>query len=361
MISVSTIKKSRIDILHKYKNGIPFGKVTTDHMFFAEYYNGKWQHLSIIPHQDITLSPNTMGLHYGQCVFEGMKAFYANNNQINLFRPLLHFNRLKASCIRMCIPTIEPEIMLDALVRLIKLDYKWVPKNQVDTHSLYIRPVLFASESCLSARISNQYRCYITLCVAEGYYSKRASSFTLITSHNYTRATQGGVGNIKTGGNYGASFYPTEKAKKMGYAQILWLDSKEHKYLEEIGTMNVFLLINDTLITPSLRGTILPGITRSSILTIANTMGLKTEERAISIDEVCHAYNKGHLKEIFGCGTAGIVIPVEKITHNNKPMNLSYSQPEKCLYTKIYNQLTAIQYGIDNKPPFDNWNITVSV
>ena len=362
MVDITKIGKSKIDILNQYKNGVPFGKITTDHMFFAYYDNGKWQKLSIIPYQEITLSPNTMGLHYGQCVFEGMKAFYAGKNQINLFRPLFHFNRLKRSCERMCIPTIEPKILLQALINLIKLDYMWVPKKQNSAHSLYIRPILFASESCLSARISYKYRCYITMCVAEGYYSKEASSFTLITSHNYIRATQGGVGNIKAGGNYGASFYPAEKAKKMGYTQILWLDSKEHKYIEEIGTMNVFFLIDNILVTPSLRGTILPGVTRDSILKISKHMGLKVEERMISIDEVCQAYDRGALKEVFGCGTAGIIIPAEKITHNNKSMVLSYSTSKGTLYKKLYNELLSTQYGEKNSHPFnDNWICKVTV
>lgn len=323
-------------------NDLQFGKTFSDHMFRCIYENGEWQEAEIVPFGPIEISPATNVLHYAQTVFEGMKAFYKDENTINLFRPEAHHQRFNNSCRRVCIPETDYETFISALDNLIRLDNEWVPRKPGT--ALYIRPFIFASEDLLAARVSGRYSFYIITSPVGAYYKEGFKPVKLTTPDGYIRAVKGGTGESKTGGNYAASFLPARKAQQQGYTQVLWLDAIENKYIEEVGTMNIHFMIGDTLVTPKLTGSILPGITRRSILTLAKDWGYNVEERRISIDEVFDAYDSGDLKEVFGSGTAAVVSPVGLIEHNGRTLTLDQEEPGE--FTKrCYDEITDIQYG----------------
>lgn len=292
---------------------LPFGKIPTEHMFIAEYRNGQWHDARIVPFQDLSMSPFALCLHYGQTVFEGMKAFRTVGGKINLFRIDKHFERFNRSLQRMCMPEVPQALFTDALTQLVDLDRNWVP-NDPDG-SLYLRPFMIASEERLGVKVADEYLFMIVASPAYQYYDK---PLKVKIETEYVRAADGGTGATKCGGNYGAAFYPTQLARQAGYDQVIWTDSRTHELVEESGTMNVMFVINDTLITPPLSGTILDGVTRDSLLTIARDMGWKIDVRPVRWQELQNALEAGQRIEAFGAGTAAVIAPIETLAVNGK-------------------------------------------
>ncbi|NBC05554.1 MAG: branched-chain amino acid aminotransferase, partial [Bacteroidetes bacterium] len=275
---------------------------------------------------------------------------------INLFRPTDHHKRLNNSAKRLCMPEIDESVFIDALEKLLQLDYKWVPKTH--GHALYVRPLMFASEEYIAATVSKEYHFYIITSPVAAYYKEGFNPVSLTTTNEYVRAAKGGTGEAKAAGNYGGSLLPAIKAQEEGYTQVLWLDAKEHKYVEEVGTMNIFFLIGDTLVTPQLGGTVLPGITRRSVLALAKEWNLNVEERKITIDEVFEAHENGNLNEVFGAGTAAVISPVGLIHHNEKTITLDQEKIGP-FAKKMFDAITGIQYGNQTDP--HGWTHPVKV
>ena len=336
-IKINKIAKSRVTDYDV--NDVPFGKCFSDHMLVAEYSDGKWQTTTISPYGDVPLSYAMSALHYGQAIFEGMKAYKNEKGEVSLFRPLENFKRLNKSAIRMCMPEVPEEIFMGGLLELLKLDSAWVPTS--DSGSLYIRPFLIATDEAIGVKPSESYKFLIITCPAGKYYSE---PIKVIVVTNYFRAVQGGVGYVKAAGNYGRSLYPTKLAQQKGYQQVIWTDSATHHFVEESGTMNLMFVIGDTLLTPALSDTILAGITRDSVLALARDWGMKVEERKVSLREVAEAYEKGELKEAFGCGTAATIAQIVGIGFEGKDFVLPPVEDRK-FSTKVDETLRLIRKG----------------
>lgn len=344
-IKTTPIEKSRISEIDF--DNLQFGKVFSDHMVSMHYEDGAWEDPEIKPYGPISFHPSMHVLHYGQAVFEGMKAYYADDQTINLFRLDDHHERINNSCRRMCIPEISKEVFIGTLEQLMKMDYNWVPKKH--GQSLYIRPFAFASQEYIAARAADEYKYFVITSPVAAYYKEGFNPVSLTTSEKFVRAVEGGTGEAKAAGNYGGSFYPAQKAQKEGYTQVLWLDANEKKYVEEVGTMNIFFLIGDKLVTPKLGGTVLPGITRRSVIALAKKWGVIVEERRISIDEVFETKENGSLKEVFGSGTAAVISPVGLIHHQGKTITLDQDKIGP-FAKKMYDTITGIQYGKQEDP-----------
>jgi len=323
-------------------DNLVFGKEFSDHMINMDYKNGSWGTPEIKPYGEISFHPSMHVLHYGQSVFEGMKAYYVDDETINLFRLDDHHKRISNSSHRMCIPEMDKNTFIKSLEELIKLDHKWVPKTH--GHALYLRPFVFASQEYIAAKAAEEYKFMTITSPVAAYYKEGFNPVSLTTSKKFVRAVKGGTGEAKAAGNYGGSFLPAQKAQKEGYTQVLWLDAQENKYVEEVGTMNIFFLIDDKLITPKLAGTVLPGITRRSVIAVAKDWGVDVEERPISIDEVYDAYDNGSLQEVFGSGTAAVISPVGLIHHEGKILELDRENIGP-FAQKMYDEITGIQYG----------------
>ncbi|SMO96515.1 branched-chain amino acid aminotransferase [Gracilimonas mengyeensis] len=323
-------------------DNLVFGRKFSDHMFEMTYEDGQWQQPKVKPYGAFEITPAMNVLHYGQAVFEGMKAFYVDEDTVHIFRPKVHHERFNRSCRRLCIPETDYDTFIEALETLIKLDKQWIP--QESGTALYLRPFIFASDDLLAARSSDKFTYQIITSPVGAYYAEGFNPVSLTTTDEYVRAVSGGTGDSKAAGNYAGSFLPAKKAKEEGYTQVLWLDAKEHKYVEEVGTMNIHFLIDDTLVTPALTGSILPGVTRRSIIALAEDWGLNVEERRITIDEVFEAHEDGSLKEIFGSGTAAVVSPVGFINHKGRTIELDREKPGK-FAKKCFDAITDIQYG----------------
>lgn len=328
----------------------PFGKQPTEHMFIAEYRDGEWHEARIIPFCDLVLSPLALCLHYGQTVFEGMKAFTMEDGSVNIFRPDKHYERFQKSLQRMCMPHVPKGLFMEALHQLIQLDASWVP-TETDG-SLYIRPFMIATEPRIGVKIGEEFLFMIVCSPAYQYY---ANPLKVKVETHFVRAAEGGTGAAKCGGNYGGAFYPTQLAKEAGYDQVLWTDAKTHEYFEESGTMNLMFYINNKLITPPLSGTILDGVTRDSMLTIAGELGIETDVRPISYREVQEALEKGERVEAFGAGTAAVVAPIETIAIGDKHYTC-YTGSDATMY-KLQKALLNIRKGIS--PDNYNWNYIV--
>lgn len=336
-INIQKVAQSRISEVD-FSN-IPFGREFADHMFIADYRDGKWTDFRIEQYRPFEFKPAMLGLHYGQTIFEGMKAYRNIHGEIMMFRPTDNFERLNRSAERMCMPTIPVDLMMEALKELLRLDADWVPR---DTESaLYIRPFMFATDEFLGVKPSDTYRCMIFTGPVGPYYK---TPLKVMVEQHYTRAAKGGTGFAKAGGNYGGALYPTKLAQEKGYHQLLWTDSIEHKYIEESGTMNVMFQIGDALVTAPTGDTILKGITRDSVLKLAVDLGIEVEERRISIDEIQVAHERGQLKDAFGVGTAATIAPIELIGYNGNDMVLPPVE-ERELSTRISDGLKAIRYG----------------
>ncbi len=322
---------------------LAFGNVFTDHMFVMDYEDGKgWYDARVEPYGPFSLDPATAVLHYGQSLFEGLKAFRARDGKIRLFRPQKHAERLNNTARRMCIPAIDPDMILKSWTTLVDLDRAWVPSS-VGT-SLYIRPTVIASEPFLGVRPAKAYIYYVILCPVGAYYAEGMNPVKIKVIDNYVRAVAGGVGQAKTSGNYAASLYAAEEAKHEGFTQVLWLDGVHRKYIEEVGTMNIMLKLGDEIVTPPLAGTILPGVTRDSALTLMREWGLRVSERPISIDEVRDAAHRGTLQEVWGTGTAAVISPVGELAYQRERIVVNGGTIGP-LTQRLYDAIVAIQYG----------------
>ena len=322
---------------------LKFGKNFTDYMFTMVYNEGKgWHSPEIKPYHSLILDPASLVFHYGQEIFEGQKAYKSKQNEILLFRPEENAKRFNYSMKRMFMPEIPVEDFVHYEEELLKLEERWIPK--IKGTSLYIRAAGIATEPGLGVKPSRQYLFFIILSPVGPYFSSGFSPISLWVSREYTRAAVGGTGDAKAGGNYGASLAATGTAMKKGYSQVLWLDSKNHRYVEEVGAMNIFFIIDNKLVTPALTGTILPGITRKSLLQIALDMGIEPVERAVAIDEVIEGIESGKVTEIFGAGTAAIICPVGKINYKNKEYIVNNNETGPWAQ-RFFDTLTGIQYG----------------
>lgn len=292
-------------------SSLEFGKHISDHMLVCDYADGEWHAPHIVPFGNLVASPSMLALHYGQTVFEGMKAFRMEDGSINIFRMEKHYKRFVRSLERMCMAVVPKEIFVEGLSRLVELDQAWIPEQSGT--ALYLRPFAFASEAKFGLKVSEEYRFIIFTGPVPPLF---AQPIKVKVETEYIRAARGGTGFAKCGGNYGGSFYPTLQAKKAGYDAVLWTDAEENKYIEESGSMNIMFVINDTLITPPLSDSILDGVTRDSLLTLARDLAYKTEERPISVKELEEAFKKGTITEAFGAGTAAVVAPIGTININ---------------------------------------------
>jgi branched-chain amino acid aminotransferase len=310
-IQIEKTTKSRIDEIDL--DHLPFGKHFTDHMLEADYKNGEWQNVVIRPFQPLHLSPALAAIHYGQSIFEGIKAYKDRKGHPFIFRPYDNFRRMNSSAERMYMPVIPGEIFIEGMRRLIDLDRDWIPMK--NDYSLYIRPFMFASDEVIGVKSSDTYKFMILLSPTGPYY---ATPMRIYVEEKYTRAAPGGVGYAKAAGNYGGSMLATATAKQRGYDQVLWTDAFEHKYVQEIGTMNVFFVIGDKVLTPDLEsGTILGGVTRDSAIEVLREEGYTVEEAPISIDDVVRAYQAGELKEVFGTGTAATISMIRELSYED--------------------------------------------
>lgn len=341
-IHTSKIESSKISQVDF--NNIQFGKVYSDHMFISQFRNGEWDNHQIRPYGNISVSPATPAIHYGQSIFEGMKAYKSADGEILLFRPLDNFKRLNISAERMCMPQLSEEVFMEGLSELINLDRNWVPDTEGT--SLYVRPYVFSADEYIGIRPSEDFDFMIITCPVGAYYSKPVK--VKIETH-FTRAAEGGTGYAKAGGNYGGSLYPAKLAQEQGYDQLVWTDSKTHEYIEESGTMNVLFLIDDVLVTAPAGDTILNGITRDSVLTLARDWGMKVEERKVSVAEVIDAAKSGRLREAFGAGTAATIAHIATIGHDG----VDYELPDvstRSFSNKVLTTLDNIRTGRSEDP-----------
>ena len=323
-------------------DNIPFGKIYSDHMFVAEYEDGEWKDMRIEPFGNLSISPANATLHYAQSVFEGLKAYKHESGEIMVFRPEANAKRLIKSAERMCIPPIPEDLFMSSMTELLKLDSAWIP-TKPDT-SLYIRPIIYADDPYVGIRPSDNYKFIIFTGPVGAYYSEPVK---VKIETEFTRANKGGVGYAKTAGNYAASLYPALEAQKQGYHQLIWTDGQEHKYIEEAGTMNLLFYIDDTLITAPTGDSILNGITRDCVLTLARDWGIKVEERRLSVAELVEALENGRVQEAFGAGTAATISQIRLIGHEGTDYDLPEEKP---LSEKLFNTLDDIKLGRVDDP-----------
>lgn len=320
-----------------------FGKTFTDHMFIMEYDEGQgWHDARIVPFGDISLSPAAMVFHYGQEVFEGLKAYRTADDKIQLFRPDRNFARLNSSNERLCIPPVDEKFCVEALKELIKVEKDWVP--HAEGTSLYIRPFIFAADPFLGVHPAKKLYYIVILAPSGAYYPGELAPVRIYVENNYVRAVRGGMGYTKTGGNYAASLKAQNEAEKQNYSQVLWLDGIHHKYIEEVGAMNVFFVFDDEIVTPELDGATLPGVTRASCIELLRSKGYKVSERLLSVDEVIEKYEHGKFKEMFGSGTAAVISPVGELKYGDTVMKINDGEIGE-VSQMLYDTLTGIQWG----------------
>ncbi len=337
------------------ESALGFGKIFTDHMFIMDYTTGKgWHDARIVPYGNIEFSPAAMCLHYGQEVFEGLKAYRTADGEIQLFRPEENFKRLNLSNERLVIPAIDEEFALHALKELLKIEKDWVPHSE--GASLYIRPFIIACDPFLGVRPGDEYKFIIILSPSGAYYSTGLNPVSIYVEEKYVRAVKGGMGYAKTGGNYAASLIGQDEAHKQNYSQVLWLDGVEKKYVEEVGAMNMFFIIDGEVLTPELVGSILPGITRKSTIELCKSWGMKVSERRITIQEIADAYKAGKLEEAFGTGTAAVISPVGHLKWGDMVMEINGNKIGP-VSQKLYDTMTGIQYG--RLPDEKGWIVKV--
>lgn len=347
-IEIQRIEKSKIASVDF--NNLPFGSVYSDHMLECNFKNGAWQTPVIMPFAPISLEPSSKIFHYGQSIFEGMKAYKDSDGNTLLFRPLDNWKRLNKSAERLMIPQIPEEIFMEGLKALLKVDNDWIPTNEGS--SLYIRPFMFATGTGFHASPANEYKFIIATAPSGAYF---AGKVKVLIEEKYARAANGGVGYAKAGGNYAAQFYPTQLAIEKGYNQVIWTDDNTHQFIEEAGAMNIFIRINDTLITSPTSDRILDGITRKSILQIAEDAGIQTEVRKISVGEVVEAAKNGNLKEMFGAGTAAVISPIAGFGYQENDYELPVL--EDSFAAQLKKKITDIQTNKAEDPY--NWRVIV--
>lgn len=344
-IKVTKTIQSRISEVD-FEN-LPFGRVFSDHMFIADYKNGEWGDLRIVPFENIPTHPATSALHYGQSVFEGMKAYRSDNGDVQIFRPTMNAERLNLSAARMAMPELPVDLFMQALDMLVSIDQEWVPGSKGS--SMYIRPFMFATDEYVGIKASDNYRFIIFTCPVQAYYT---APVKVLISDKYVRAFPGGTGEAKAAGNYAATLQPVQEARKLGFDQILWTDGIEFKYLQEIGTMNVFLQIDGKVITPALNGCILNGITRNSILQLLADKGITAEERNITVEEVMEAGKAGMLDDAFGAGTAATVSHISHIGYKGETLTLPPVE-NRILSHELKQELEDIKH--DRIPDRHGW------
>lgn len=336
-ITLTEQKKQKPDF-----NSLGFGKFFTDHMLVMDYADGKWGEPAIMPFENIQFSPATSVLHYAQGLFEGAKAYKTADGKITAFRLEENFKRMNNSAKRLCMPQLDIDTVMNGLYELLKIESDWIPTKPGT--ALYIRPTMLGMDPVLGVHAAKTYKFFIILSPVGAYYANGLQPTKIYVEEHYVRASIGGTGDAKCMGNYAASLIGGEKAQSMGYDQALWLDAAEHKYVEEVGAMNMFFVIGDEVVTPELVGSILPGITRKSSIELLRSLGYTVNERRISMDEIVKAYNDGELKEAFGTGTAAVVSPVGVIAYKGKDMVINNQEMGE-ITALLYDNLTGIQYG----------------
>ena len=335
------VEKSRYDLIDW--NDLKFGKFFSDHVFMTDYVNGAWDSGRIMPYGPMEVEPGMCTLHYAQSIFEGLKAFRDVKGGVNIFRPDKNAERLNNSAIRLCIPTYDVNTLIEAMIELVKVDNKFIPTTR--GHSLYLRPVAYGSSNFLGVHASTDYKLIVMTSPVASYYPSGLAPVKILVEDKLVRAIKGGVGAAKTAGNYAASLFASKKASERGYAQVLWLDAVTKELVNEVGAMNIMFLIDDELITPPLdEGTILPGVTRASVLQLARDWGMKVSERGISVTEIIEAHNNGKLQEVFGTGTAAVISPVGVLAYKDKDFVINNMKIGP-VAQKFYNTITGIQYG----------------
>jgi branched-chain amino acid aminotransferase len=352
LVTSIQVKKTLHSKIHEVDfEKLEFGKYVSDHMLVCDYHDGEWQQPHIVPFANLSLSPATLALHYGQTVFEGMKAFRMHDDSINIFRIDKHYDRFVKSLQRMCMAVPPREIFVEGLMKLIETDKAWVPGKSGG--SLYIRPFIYASEAKFGVKVSDQYRFIIFTGPVPELYT---TPIRVKVETHYIRAAKGGTGFAKCGGNYGGAYYPTQQARKQGYDQVLWTNGQDDPSIEESGMMNVMFVINDTLVTPPLSDSILDGITRDSLLVLARGLGYKTEERPVTVSELEKAFRDRTITEAFGAGTAAVVAPIQTIYINGMDYHLP-SYDRENLFNKIKQKLERIRIGLDED--VHGWNYVI--
>jgi branched-chain amino acid aminotransferase len=334
---------------------LQFGQVFTDHMFVMNYDpDHGWHAPRIQPYAPLTLDPASSVLHYAQAVFDGLKAFRGQDDVVRLFRAPAHIARLNRSCEKLCIPTLDPAMVAASFRALVSLDADWVPRRPGT--ALYLRPTVIAADCTLGVRPSATYTYFLILSPVGAYYAEGVNPVKILVSETHVRAVKGGLGDAKVSGNYAASLFAAEEAHKLGFTQVLWLDGVHHRYLDEVGTMNIMLKIGDEVITPPLSGTILPGVTRDSVLTLARDWGVRVSERPVTIDEIVEASAAGTLAEMWGTGTAAVVSPVGELGYRGERIVINGGRTGP-LTQRLYDAITAIQYATAPDP--HGWTQTV--
>lgn len=354
---MGTLPRNRAALPQYNEDKLGFGTIFTEHMLQMRYSadKGGWQAPEVTPFQDLILHPATMMLHYGQQVFEGLKAFSGPNEEdILLFRPDMNIARFNKSCVRLCMPTVDPKLFMEQMSKLIKLDRDWIPRPHGT--SLYVRPTIIATDPHLGVRPSNEYLFYIILCPVGAYYPEGFNPVKIVVTDKYIRACRGGLGEAKTAANYAASLLAAEEAHAEGFTQVLWLNAVDKVSIEEVGTMNIFFRIAGEIVTPALEGTILPGVTRDSVIRFASDLGNKVTERQITIEEVVKAAETGTLQEIFGSGTAAVISPVSQFRYKGKDYTVANGKTGP-VAQKLFDELTAMQTG--HKPDPYGWVVNI--
>ncbi|OLN21605.1 branched chain amino acid aminotransferase [Domibacillus antri] len=330
------------------QSNLGFGRIFTDHMFMMDYTEGTgWHDARIVPYQPLTLEPSAMVFHYGQTVFEGMKAYLTKEGRVFLFRPEKNMVRLNRSNERLCIPQIDGDFVIEGLKKLIAVDQEWIPT--AEGTSLYIRPFIIATEPFLGVAPAKNYKFMIIMSPVGLYYKEGIAPVKILVENDYVRAVQGGTGEAKTGGNYAASLKAQELASGKEYSQVLWLDGVEKKYIEEVGSMNVFFKIDGEVVTPALNGSILHGVTRDSVIQLLKHWNVPVSERRLSMEEIAQAYRDGKLEEAFGTGTAAVISPIGEFLWGEEKMVLNNGKTGE-LSKKIYDSITGIQKGALEDP-----------
>jgi len=343
--NITKVERSKLNDINL--SNIPFGKYFTDHMLEVDYEDGEWKIPEVKPYQPLLIQPSLAAIHYGQSIFEGIKAYKNDKGEPAIFRPQDNFKRFNISAERMQMPAVPEEIFMEGLKLLVSLDSNWIP--QKEDHSLYIRPFMFSTDEMIGVRPSEKYKFMIILSPTGPYYN---APMRIYVEEKYVRAVPGGVGYAKAAGNYGSAMFATAEAKKIGYDQVLWTDAYEHKYVQECGTMNVFFIIGNKAITPDLgAGTILAGVTRDSAMVVLKEMGFTVEEKALSIDEIIEAHKAGILHEVFGTGTAATISLIKELRYKDYVMKFDIEQWKTAPALKA--RLNAIRYG--KVPDIHNW------
>lgn len=337
-------------------NQLEFGRFFTDHMFIADYIEGQgWVDHRIVPYEPLSINPAAMIFHYGQTVFEGLKAYLSTDGTVRLFRPEQNMRRLNKSCERMSMPQINEEYALESLQKLLEVDREWIPT--AEGTSLYIRPFIIATEPYLGVEPSATYKFIIILTPVGSYYKEGIHPVKILVENEYVRAVAGGTGNAKTAGNYASGLKAQGVAAKKGYAQVLWLDGIERKYIEEVGAMNVFFKINGEVVTPLLNGSILDGVTRKSVIQLLQQWDISVSERKVSMEEIFTAHKNGTLDEAFGTGTAAVISPIGELNWQDEKIIINNGETGE-LAKKIYDTLTGIQTGTIEDP--FNWVVKLN-